>query len=222
MKIILFFNLLWSITTINAIHQLFGSNVFGDSDFAELGEDNLNRELLNELNLEGEFNSPPNNHEVRAIVVLRGYGHTRGIVHLRQLGSGPTQINGIIAGLRPSGSHGFHFHEYAVTGDCESAGEHFNPTRMNHGGRSSFHRHIGDLGNVHADIGGVARFNLIDTAVSLIGPFTVIGRSLVVHVNKDDLGNGLNRESKETGNSGGRLACGTVRFVHFKRGSLLK
>ena len=36
----------------------------------------------------------------------------------------------------------------------------------------------------------------------------MIGRALVVHVDPDDLGRGFNAVSKETGNTGGHLACG--------------
>ncbi|CAG2103640.1 unnamed protein product [Medioppia subpectinata] len=68
---------------------------------------------------------------------------------------------------------------------------------------------IGDLGNIVADLKGISRVNIIDQKVSLIGKYSVIGRSLVVHKFTDDLGSGLNRESKTSGNSGGRLACGT-------------
>lgn len=154
----------------------------------------------------------------KAVCLLRGNGITKGIIHLVQLAGGPTQISGTIIGLTPLHSHGFHFHERPVAGDCESAGEHFNPTRQNHGGPNDPTAHVGDLGNVEADLKGISRVAKIDQKVTLIGKFSVIGRSLVVHTNTDDLGTGLNRESRKTGNSGGRLACCTVRFVKLIKG----
>ena len=155
---------------------------------------------------------------VKAVCVMKGPGLTRGIIHLVQVAGGPTQITGTIIGLTPLSSVGFHFHEHPAIGECESAGEHFNPTHQDHGGPNDPTAHIGDLGNVQADIKGISRVFKIDTKVSLTGKYSVIGRSLVVHTNTDDLGTGLNRESRNSGNSGGRLACGTVRFVNLIKG----
>ena len=69
----------------------------------------------------------------------------------------------------------------------------------------------GDLGNVEADANGVATVNIQDSQISLQpGVNNIVGRSLVVHADPDDLGQGGHELSKTTGNAGGRLACGVI------------
>ncbi|KHJ97911.1 copper/zinc superoxide dismutase [Oesophagostomum dentatum] len=77
-------------------------------------------------------------------------------------------------------------------------------------------RHVGDLGNIEADRDGVARFHIRSSRVRILGPYSVIGRSFVVHEDPDDLGRGQGarrQESLRTGNSGDRLACGVIGRV---------
>ena len=50
----------------------------------------------------------------------------------------------------------------------------------------------------------------IDKTISLFGEYSIIGRSVVVHANEDDLGKNDHPESKKTGNSGPRVACGVI------------
>ncbi|KAJ1367440.1 hypothetical protein KIN20_028350 [Parelaphostrongylus tenuis] len=60
------------------------------------------------------------------------------------------RITGIVHGLTP-GLHGIHVHEFGKLGDgCLEAGDHYNPTGMNHGAPSAKNRHVGDLGNIIA------------------------------------------------------------------------
>lgn len=51
---------------------------------------------------------------------------------------------------------------------------------------------MGDLGNLLADKHGVAEVRMVDHMVSLFGNNSVIGRSIVVHKQEDDLGKGGN------------------------------
>ncbi|KAK5678393.1 Superoxide dismutase [Cu-Zn], partial [Elasticomyces elasticus] len=46
--------------------------------------------------------------------------------------------------------------------------------------------------------------------IKLIGPESVLGRTIVVHSGTDDLGKGGHAESKKTGNAGTRPACGVI------------
>lgn len=110
-----------------------------------------------------------------------------------------------VSGLTP-GKHGFHIHE---CGDCSaadgtSAGGHFNPGKMNHGAPMDMSRHAGDMGNLEADASGKAHLEYTDAKMQLDGPFSIIGRSMIVHAKEDDL------KTQPTGNAGARVACGVI------------
>ena len=120
-------------------------------------------------------------------------------------------INYNIVGLS-DGEHGFHIHEYGdLTDGCVSACAHFNPYDKNHGGLDSKERHLGDLGNIISS-NGVAKGNITTDSISLImGKIDcVVGRMIIVHQDRDDLGLGGDEESLKTGNAGKRVACGVI------------
>ncbi|XP_060084718.1 superoxide dismutase [Cu-Zn]-like [Ylistrum balloti] len=148
---------------------------------------------------------------VKAVCVLKGDSSVTGVVNfLQQDGSGPVHLTGELKGLAP-GKHGFHVHEYGDnTNGCTSAGSHFNPEGKTHGAPEDQERHYGDLGNVVAGEDGVAKIDIKDSLVSLTGNHSVIGRTMVVHADEDDLGKGGHELSKTTGNAGGRQACGVI------------
>ena len=56
-----------------------------------------------------------------------------------------------------------------------------------HGPPESDDRHVGSLGNIESD-GSDAKLHLEDSLVQVIGPYSVIGRSVVIYENEDDLG----------------------------------
>jgi Cu-Zn family superoxide dismutase len=117
-------------------------------------------------------------------------------------------IDASIQGLSP-GLHGFHIHEF---GDCtsldaNSAGGHFNPTNMPHGSPSADKRHAGDLGNVEADASGTAKAKFVLPGLSLEGPNSIMGRSVIVHAQADDF------TTQPTGASGPRVACGVIGIL---------
>ena len=124
-----------------------------------------------------------------------------------------TQIFGYITGLKPLQKHGFHIHEAGdLTDNCTSTCDHYNPFNKNHGGPDSIDRHVGDLGNLEADINGNCEFNIVDDLIKLSGPYSIIGRSIVIHEDEDDLGLGNYEDSLTTGHSGKRLACGVIGY----------
>ncbi|MCU7495441.1 MAG: superoxide dismutase family protein [Ignavibacteria bacterium] len=102
-----------------------------------------------------------------------------------------------------SGKHGFHIHQYGDESapDGKSAGDHFNPTEQRHGSPGDAMHHMGDMGNIEAGQDGKAHLEMTITGLSLN---SIIGRSVVVHENEDDL------MSQPAGNSGARLAVGVI------------
>ncbi|EJU03235.1 copper zinc superoxide dismutase [Dacryopinax primogenitus] len=149
---------------------------------------------------------------VKAVAILRGDSPVTGVITFTQSGEGePVVVSGEISNLDPSAHRGFHIHELGDnTNGCVSAGPHFNPFTKKHGGPTDSERHVGDLGNITSDDSGKAVINITDKQLSLIGPLSIIGRTVVVHAGTDDLGKGGNDESFKTGNAGGRAACGVI------------
>jgi superoxide dismutase, Cu-Zn family len=120
---------------------------------------------------------------------------------------GGLRIQAQIEGLG-AGEHGFHVHEI---GDCshpqaESAGGHFSPHGRRHGAPDAppDQRHVGDLGNITGVPGGVSTYDRVDPIMTLEGENSVVGRSVIVHAQRDDL------QTQPTGDAGARLACGVV------------
>lgn len=142
-----------------------------------------------------------------AVAMMSGAGPVQGVVRFLQLSEERCLIDGTIDGLEP-GAHGLHVHSLGdLTLDCLSCGEHYNPHGRQHGGPLDSERHVGDLGNILAGPDGRASFRLEDSQLKV---WDVIGRSLVVDAGEDDLGRGDHALSKQTGNSGQRLACGII------------
>jgi len=112
-----------------------------------------------------------------------------------------------LAGLAPNSEHGFHVHD---KGDCSaadaaSAGGHFNPAGAAHGRAGTAPHHAGDLPSLMADGHGNVRVDLVLEDVTLApGPASIVGRSLVVHRDRDDF------TTQPAGNSGPRVACGVI------------
>ncbi|KAG0256655.1 hypothetical protein BG011_004382 [Mortierella polycephala] len=149
---------------------------------------------------------------VKAVCVFRSNEkNVSGTIHFTQENeAAPVHVKAELAGLAP-GKHGFHVHEFGDnTNGCMSAGAHFNPHGQTHGAPDAAVRHAGDLGNVNVGADGKASLDTTDSQLKLIGPHSIIGRTVVVHDGEDDLGLGGHELSATTGNAGGRLACGVI------------
>jgi len=117
-------------------------------------------------------------------------------------------------GLQPNALQGFHIHEYGdLSEGCKSACAHYNPFGKSHGCPGMSERHVGDLGNLEVNMYGMAKYSTTDEIISLSGNYSIIGRSLIIHRNKDDCGQAqgeLRTESLKTGNAGERIACAVI------------
>jgi len=150
---------------------------------------------------------------IRAIAVIHPTQGNKitGTVTFHEQTNG-THIHAQLHGLTP-GKHGFHIHDL---GDCSCADGmctkgHFNPTNQPHGGLNSKNRHVGDMGNIIADKQGNATLDFVDKIITLNGPHTIIGRSIIVHADEDDL------VSQPSGNAGARIGCGVIGIAEEKK-----
>lgn len=139
----------------------------------------------------------------------------------------------------PTGVHGLHIHERGFRNKadlekgCAVLGGHFNPTNAQHGSVwLGTERHAGDLiNNVLADANGNVQCYFLDGAFNVS---EIIGRSVVLHGESDDLGSeshlhfepigcfavplvermydddARRAESLRTGNAGKRIACANI------------
>lgn len=111
-----------------------------------------------------------------------------------------------ITGLNKSHKHGFHIHE---TGDlregCKSCCAHYNPDNTEHAGLEG--GHAGDLGNITTNEKGHCIMVIKTNKFSVDN---IVGRSIIIHEDEDDLGKGTYEDSKTTGHSGARIACSVI------------
>ena len=154
----------------------------------------------------------PNQTSSHAICLLIGDqgSNVSGVVTFKQISISLCEIKVTIKNLA-KGKHGIHIHEYGnLKQGCQSCGSHYNPLNKTHGGPLDVERHVGDLGNIDSYGDIETYFEIKDSLINLEGEFSVIGRSVVVHQDEDDLGRGGFQDSKITGHAGKRMACGVI------------
>lgn len=127
----------------------------------------------------------------------------------------PLNVRVKISGMPTNGNpskHGLHVHKNGrMLPNCEAMGGHYNPFGTYHGtrGDSVYHRHIGDFGNVYKDANGEVSVFFTDNIAKLVGPYSIMGRGIVVTSGEDDLGRA--HKFGMTGNAGKRLACCVIQ-----------
>ncbi len=141
---------------------------------------------------------------VTVLVPTQGNESVHGTVHFTKVAGG-VHVVADLTGLKP-GEHGFHIHEFgdATSTDGMSTGGHFNPANEIHGGPPADHRNEGDLGNITADATGHAKLDYVDAKLTFEGVGSILGRSVVVHADRDDFA------AQPGGNAGKRVAVGII------------
>jgi Cu-Zn family superoxide dismutase len=140
----------------------------------------------------------------------------KGTVHFTEEKSkSRVRIDVDLTGLKSSGLHGFHVHEYGDMSDsCDSMCAHFNPYNKTHGCPGMKERHVGDLGNLKTNAKGEAKYTFYDDVISLRGTkANIIGRGLIIHADEDDCGQGGQLDSLITGHAGKRIACSVIGYA---------
>jgi len=142
-----------------------------------------------------------------ATIMAKSNSNVKGSVTFSQIDDKVSMVANL-SGLTP-GNHAIHIH---AVGDCSaddgsSAGGHWNPTNVNHGkwGTSPFH--IGDIGNIVADVNGNGTIRR-ETDVWCIDcddeTKNILGKSIIIHKGIDDF------SSQPSGAAGARIGCGEI------------
>ena len=137
---------------------------------------------------------------------------------------GGTQVSVQVTGL-PPGFHGLHLHAIGVceadsanpsdpsmTGDFLSAGGHIGAGESDHG------EHPGDLPALYVAGSGDGSLTAVTDALTLADLTDDDGSAVMVHAGRDDFANiperyapgGPDEMTRNTGDAGGRIACGPV------------
>ena len=119
-----------------------------------------------------------------------GYSESKGTLTLRQEPDDLVSIIGTFEGIGP-GLHGLKVHEWGdLEYGCKSVGDVFNPFGGAHGHShmDMMDRRAGDCENIQGRWDTDAEYKNRDAMLMLSGPNSVIGRSMVVYQNGDDVG----------------------------------
>jgi len=151
---------------------------------------------------------------MKAIAVFQGKLKNSYCTFYQDNAKVPVKINVHVHGLLP-GKHGFHVHEKGnlLKSDCSQCKGHWNPTNKTHGGLNDVNSHAGDLGNVQANENGEVSTHIATNKLTLYGKNSILGRSIIIHEDEDDLGKGNHDDSLTTGHAGKRIDCAVIGYA---------
>jgi superoxide dismutase, Cu-Zn family len=149
--------------------------------------------------------------ETEAAASVRGYEDTtiRGTVTFQERGDS-VLVQAAIGGLAPLKAYAMHVHQFGNCSEPDSSGDHFASPGEPHGNPfdSLPLHHRGDLPNILTDGAGIGRVTFTTGDFTLDSAETsILGRSVVVHINQDDY------VTQPAGNSDARIACGVIGLI---------
>jgi len=146
-----------------------------------------------------------------AVAIVRPLGRSgvEGVVEFEATERNPVAGPGLRMRARFSGlpddAHGFHVH---LLGDCrgggERAGAHFNFSGPSRKPPADIDRITGNLGTLETGDDGQAEIEADIEDARLHGPYSILGRSIIVHARAND------PAQPPIGAAGARLACGVI------------
>jgi Cu-Zn family superoxide dismutase len=153
---------------------------------------------------------------VRAVCVLRGGENNsiQGIIHFAQMiGINQLKITGDIQGLPADRKLAIHVHEYGdLTNGPVSTGGRFTPEKRVSTTSKDQTFSAGDFGNLQINPEGQAKIDVIDKRLTLFGPSSIIGRSVIIIDEKEEDFTRVETEENKGANASNtnRLAAGVI------------
>jgi len=154
---------------------------------------------------------------IRAVCVLKGGENNtiQGVINFAQMiGMNQMKITGDIQGLPIDRKLAVHVHEYGdLTNGPVSTGGRFNPEKkVSNTSKDQTYYANGELSNLQINPEGQAKIDVIDKRLTLFGPSSIIGRSVVITDEKEeDFVRAETEENKAAvTTSSNRLAAGVI------------
>jgi Cu-Zn family superoxide dismutase len=128
---------------------------------------------------------------VRAVCVLKGGENNtiQGVINFAQMiGMNQMKITGEIQNLPIDRKLAIHVHEYGdLTNGPVSTGGRFNPEKkVSNSSKDQTYNINEEFGNLQINPEGQAKIDVIDKRLTLFGPSSIIGRSVVIIDEKEE------------------------------------